>query len=157
MSGITKIVKKRLGCFTNKNMNTACPFQLPLFMPRICIDTHVMLQDGCNTHIYDKFPDVETLILNNCEKNFVYFNLNSTNFPNLKTIISNSHPCDWDVMHRLQTHDDYKVYLIDKYYERYYERWWDNSHPYIIPITPYEYEKMISIDYQKEDPMLLDP
>jgi hypothetical protein len=65
-------------------------------------------------HPYDgpKFPDVEILVMNGCDKNFVYYWLNKRIFPNVKEIWLNSHPCDSSVLGRFK---NAIIYLSDRF------------------------------------------
>lgn len=112
-----------------------------------------MFHKGFDSHVNDIFPTTKTLIFNNCDKNFVYYNVSSRKFPVLETIISNSHPCDWDVLRRFKDNPDYEAYLIDKYYSKYENRWYKFD-TYIKSISPDKYEKMIGV-YEKEEPEFL--
>lgn len=59
----------------------------------------------------------KVLFMNNCEKNFVYFNLNKQIFPEVKYIFLNgSNPCDSNVLRRFQNS---QIYLSEIYYDSY--------------------------------------
>jgi hypothetical protein len=57
------------------------------------------------------FPVVENLFLLDCDKNFVFFWLNCSTFPNVKKIYLSSHPCDPNVFNRFIA---YKTYMKEK-------------------------------------------
>ena len=42
----------------------------------------------------------ETLFVENCNKNFIYYWLHENNFPNIKKVYLLSHPCEKIVLHR---------------------------------------------------------
>jgi hypothetical protein len=65
------------------------------------------------------FPNTVTIFLTHCDKNFVYYWLNKTTFPNVKTIYLRCHPCEHDVLHRFP---ESNIYLSD-YYSIYKDRW----------------------------------
>ena len=136
---------KKIASFTLSNMNINSVNATKLLRPsRICTDKNVMFIGGYNSHIIDKFPNTKTLILNNCEKNFVYYNLNSRIFPNLEKVYSDSHPCDPDVLHRFANNPKYQAFLVNNYYIKYNNRWWDKNHPYIVPISDEYFNAYIS-------------
>jgi hypothetical protein len=77
------------------------------------------------------FPKTKVLFLFGCDKNFVYYNLTKSNFPELCNLYSDSHPCEYSVMHRHQNNLGYVGYLTPNYYDHYLDIWWDKDIPHI--------------------------
>lgn len=63
------------------------------------------------------FPKCEKLFVEQCEKNFFFFFVNKKNFPKLKELWLNSHPCESNIFYE----GIEKIVLVD-YYER-YKKW----------------------------------
>jgi len=85
----------------------------------------VEIRDCGDIHPYRNgpiFKGTETLFMNSCDKNFVYYWLNNQTFPNVKTIYLSSHPCEYPVMRRFPQS---QIYLND-WYQRYKTRWADD-------------------------------
>lgn len=76
--------------------------------------------------------ECETLVLDQCDKNFVYYWLDSGVFPNVRNIFLLSHPCEPNVFSRWYNIQKYypsktipNIFLAH-YYERYKNRWADD-------------------------------
>jgi hypothetical protein len=67
------------------------------------------------------FPDVETVIMQRCDKNFVYYWANKAPFPNMKKLYMLSHPCDPGMFHHWD-HMGVDVFLTERF-KHYKERW----------------------------------
>lgn len=65
------------------------------------------------------FSRAHAVQLDGCDKNFVYYWLNTYTFPVAKEIILNSHPCEMDVLCRFR---DQAVMYLDPRFSRYKER-----------------------------------
>jgi len=76
---------------------------------------------GLSLQRYDDivFRDVDTLLLLDCDKNFVYYNLNKIIFPNLKRIGLFSDPCEYRVLMRYD--DSVEIGVTDETPKK---RWW---------------------------------
>jgi len=75
--------------------------------------------------------ECETLVVDACDKNFVYYWINSTVFKNVKTIFLLSHPCEPAFFSRWYNIQKYyhdrpvpTIYLAT-WYSRYRNRWAD--------------------------------
>ena len=92
---------------------------------------------GCgDIHLFEsppRFPRAEVIFMRDCDKNFVYYWLGKSTFPNVRKIYLDSHPCQYEVAHRFG--EKVMLYMRKEYYNHYYGRWWDKSVPYIRPIT----------------------
>lgn len=97
-------------------------------------------------HPGPQFPSVEKLFVRDCDKNFVYYWLNKSHFPNVKTIYLDCHPCEYPVAHRFK---DSAQLFMDEFYYKYYGggRWWTKDNQYITPIST----KDILKEVQKEE------
>lgn len=70
-----------------------------------------------------KFPAAKEVWLDHCDKNFVYYWLYPSNFPQVERIYLNSHPCEYRVMHRFSS--DVQIFL-SSHYSSYKTRWADD-------------------------------
>ena len=101
----------------------------------------VCLEGGNNSHLKAIFPRCETLFIDDCEKNYVYYNLDTHHFPNVKKIYINSHPCEYSVLHRhFLVNGEIEIFLSEKWYYYYKERWFAEG-SYIKPIKSEDMEK----------------
>ena len=110
----------------------------------------VCLRGGDNSHLSATFPECETLFVINCEKNYVYYNLDTIRFPNVKKIYTNSHPCEYSVLHRhFLVNGEIEIFLEEKWYHHYKDRWFSEG-SYIKPL---QNEKMMDElkKYMNED------
>jgi hypothetical protein len=130
----------------------------------VILNKTLIISECYNSFLTSTFPSVETLFLDKCEKNFIYYNVNTHYFPNVKTIYCNSHPCEPQVLQRhhymysKQSDNDeneISIYLTKMWIEFYKKRWFSSA-DYIQSITTekmydimntYEVEELI---YEKE-------
>jgi len=68
------------------------------------------------------------IVFHNCDKNFVYYWLLplETVFPCVNSVLLNSHPCEKDVLKKLQQKKHVNVYLTSRWWQ-YKERWVPNA------------------------------
>lgn len=141
-------IRKPLGVFTISNMNQL--YTNKKQQSRVCRDESVIFKDGVDTHIIDVFPYTKTLFFHNCDKNFVYYNINTKKFPNLQNFYCISHPCDFSVMHRFANKPDYNGYLTSLYYHKYLNIWWHPTTRHVKELTDENYahilESFIEVD-----------
>lgn len=76
--------------------------------------------------------DSETVYLTSCDKNFIYYWMNTRNFPKVKTLYLFSHPCEPDVMHRFP---DTQIYLGESYLT--YKKRWVNDLDNVVLHNPF--------------------
>ena len=89
----------------------------------------------------NKFSQTHTLFLNRCDKNFTFYHLCPSIFPNVRKIYLNSHPCEYSVVHRFPRNIHF--FMEEGYYQRYATRW---EYKYnVVPVS----EKQISAVLQK--------
>ncbi|CAH6420003.1 Hypothetical protein HVR_LOCUS1056 [uncultured virus] len=95
----------------------------------------VILKGFGDIHPFNNGPKflANTLFVHNCDKNFVYYWVNKSVFPNMKKLYLMSHPCEPEVLN--QRID--RIYLANSYL-RYKNRW----APRCNNVTMMEYEKM---------------
>lgn len=116
----------------------------------------VLLSQCANSFLAVQFPHAETLFVDECEKNFVYYNINTRYFPNVKTIYCNSHPCESMVLKRhhdmyIQENnpDEITIYLTEQWMDMYKQKWFRNEE-YIKGITKVEMYKIMG-SYEVEE------
>lgn len=145
VSSLNTNVKKPLGVFTISNMNRLETVQYSnnKQQSRICTDEAVIFKHGVDSHIIDLFPYTKTLFFHNCEKNFVFYNLNSKKFPNLEKLYCLAHPCDFAVMHRFANKPEYTGYLTTPFYRRYLNRWWYPTTRHVKELTDENYKDIL--------------
>ena len=133
-------LRKPLGVFTLINMNRLETSKyIDKHQSRVCTNEAVIFKHGVDCHILDKFPYTKTLFFHNCEKNFVYYNLNTKKFPNLEKMYCLAQPSDFSVLHRFAAKPDYTGYLISPYYRQYLNKWWYPTTRHIKEITEENY------------------
>lgn len=124
----------------------------------VILNKTLIISECYNSFLTSTFPNVETLFLDKCEKNFVYYNVNTHYFPNVKTIYCNSHPCEGQVLQRHHymyskqsdnSSNEISIYLTEMWMELYKKRWFSSA-DYIQGITT---DKMYDImnTYEVED------
>lgn len=94
------------------------------------------------THV---FVDALVVFLFECDKEFIFFNINKHVFPNLYNLYCTSHPYNFGVMHRLQDNIGYTAFIVEEHYNQYHGIWWDDDTPHIKSIT----KKDILNEYDK--------
>jgi hypothetical protein len=125
--------KRPLAVFSYDMLNTTLMYDTT---PRNCVNTIVMFNDGYDCRLKDEFPHVREVIFNNCDENFLYKNICRRIFPNLQLIMSNSSPCEFEVLHRLSEDPQYMAHLTEEHYNKKREIWWTRyEHQYIQPIS----------------------
>lgn len=74
------------------------------------------------------FKNAKRLIVDNCDKNFVYYWIDKVVFPNLETLYLVSHPCESAVLNR-----QIKTIFLHERYRRYKDRWSRRNNITIVP------------------------
>jgi len=94
MSSLSKCIRRigRVGIFTRRNMNVSWDLNFNKSLTRVCTNKTLLFIGGVDDILRDEFPNVETVIFEDCDKNFVNYNMNNKLFPNLRAVISNSYP-----------------------------------------------------------------
>jgi hypothetical protein len=111
---------------------------------KVILNNNVVLTGYGDVHP-DRFGPVfmcKKLWMFHCNKNFVYYWLDRSTFPNLQTVYLNSHPCEESVLHRGFP----KMYLHERF-ESYKRRWAaDRSDVELISETEYQktLQKLVS-------------
>lgn len=101
---------KRFAKFTIHNTNASW-YNVPR---NICKNKNVYFERGYDNLIKDTFPYAQTVIFNDCDKNFFNYNFNKKIFPKVKTVITNCHPNDFYVLNR---YSDVDVYLHERWHK----------------------------------------
>ena len=139
-------IMKPLAKFTYNNFNR---FDIPKWRNkypkgRVCLDKSVLFKDISDCSTWDTFPYTTTVIINNCDKNFIYYNLNTNTFPSLERLVTNSNPCDFGVMHRFATKDNYVGYIHSVQYYKYLGSWWYKTTRHVKEITDEDYNDFLN-------------
>lgn len=86
---------------------------------------HVMITDvpfGIS-HFSGTYPAITHLILDDCDKNFIYVGVSRRSFPNVKNMWLFSHPCGGgggDQLYYTFERDDFKLVVLDEYEKYFY-------------------------------------
>jgi hypothetical protein len=78
----------------------------------------VRIKDGGNTHrdlLKTQFPLCTTLFFDNLDKNYMYYMVHPTIFPNLKTLYTSSIIAEYDQLNRFPS--DFKYYFESNVFE----------------------------------------
>lgn len=86
----------------------------------------------------------DTIFLDNCDKNFIYYWLDKNTFPFAKTIYLSSHPCEHDVLER----DFDRIILSSNNAD--YKRKWAKNNDNVSVLDKKEIDDMIE-SYETED------
>lgn len=112
----------------------------------------VLLQDMGDIHPrFSVVCECETLIVDRCNKNFVYYWLGNQfrkteeTFPKVKNIYLGSHPCEPGTLQRLDRLPNTVTHLREDWYLHYKKRWlnYDVDSP-VVMISNTDYDKMLS-------------
>lgn len=156
---VMKLAMPKVAKFTQHNMNAGWVNQEKL--KRTCLNQVVLFERGCDDILRDVFPNVETVIFEDCDKNFFHYNfLKKEIFPNIQTVISNCHPCEPHTLHQ-RNREKIDIFLTERWVDC--KRNWMNTNymtdqdeiaPYIHPVTDEEFKDFIEgLSYT--DPMFL--
>lgn len=109
--------------------------------------TCILSQLG-DIHPHNDGPIIKahTVVLDQCDKNFVYYWLDERTFPCMKELILNSHPCDPGVVRWMVKRPHIRISVHENWY-RYINRWNHNGDieaPHIKPISDVEYRKLLN-------------
>ena len=118
------------------------------FFRRTCYENNILFKGVSDGIIYENFPLAETVVFNKCGGKFVFDNLKPENFPSVKTVITDSHPHDPEVLHRMGNINGGKVFLIDYYYYSYLS--WFENYPYIEGISKEDMDLLMN-EYKIRD------
>ena len=103
---------------------------LPKIIKKTYDNIYEPIPDTVHDIWFDKFPlggpvqnfpkltNIKNIYVIDCDKNFVYYHINKTYFPNVEKIYLASHPCESDVLQQ----ENVKIYLVN-WYQTYYDRW----------------------------------
>src|SRR5687767_14227914 len=101
---------------------------------KIVQNNNVMIRECVDIHPYTKAPifiNCNTIFFEKCDKNMIYYWMNTFTFPNVNNIyLLKSHPCDPTVFYRFHNTDT-KIYLSQDYL-RYKNRWAEGNDNVII-------------------------
>lgn len=128
-------------CFINKN-------RLFDLTNKIVLNKRIVLDEIFHSHPipnHPVFPNTEHLFLYHCDKNYTYYHLTKTIFPNVNTIYCLTHPCDPRVFNEFL---HCKIYLSSNH-SRYKTRWFDENENIVLVNHNDCVEKMNS--EEKED------
>ena len=105
---------------------------------KVINNKNIILSRYGDIHPFSNGPvfNCENLIMEGCDKNFVYYWMNQQTFPNAKNVYLNSHPCDYDVLGR-----QFKNIYLHESYSRYKERWGGKN---VKVISDKDYESLIN-------------
>lgn len=87
----------------------------------------------------------QTVVLDNCDKNFVYYRLNGRTFPFMNTLVLNSHPCEPAIVWWMVKRPHIRISVHESRYS-YINRWCPDVNkdaPHIKPISDAEYRKLL--------------
>ncbi|XWV25954.1 hypothetical protein QJ857_gp1126 [Tupanvirus soda lake] len=140
-------------------------FDLPLNGSRIAwnnlnnkiIKNEIVILEGFDDiHPHNEGPifTANKVFLLSCDKNFVYYWLNKSTFPNASVIYLSSHPCELVVFYR-----NFNEICLHDHYKHYKKRWADDLENVKIITTKeindelakYVNEDIIFEDNKKED------
>lgn len=103
---------------------------------------------GFENHKFINHPEFlsKHIFVEGCDKNYVYYYVNHTNFPNLEELYLMSHPCEPNTLWRFYNK---KVYLSD-FYKNYKKRWAPENENLII----LSHDEMLNmLNSYKEEPV----
>lgn len=102
---------------------------------KIIQNRNICIESMPDINLYNLKPkfECETLFLNECNKNFIYYNLNNKIFPYVKSVYLRSHPCEYAVIRQFSISADPKTYppgrlsylqlYVHERYQGLLERW----------------------------------
>jgi|SaaInlStandDraft_5_1057022.scaffolds.fasta_scaffold00192_26 hypothetical protein len=134
----------------NNNNHSIINFKPPI--KYLTFDNKAICFTNCNnSFLTGYFPKVETLFINNCNKNFVYYNLNPILFPNVTTIFCNSYPdelylfCHHAMFNKrsfikqeyyLNYYNNLNILITEDMFDQCFIKWYINNNiPYIKKIS----------------------
>ncbi|MBA3756248.1 MAG: hypothetical protein H0X02_08520 [Nitrosomonas sp.] len=109
--------------------------------------TCILSQLG-DIHPYHDGPVIQahTVVLDNCDKNFVFYWLNSRTFPYMNTLVLNSHPCEPSIVRWIARRSHMRTLVHENRYS-YINRWCRDvktEASQIQPISDAEYRKLLT-------------
>lgn len=123
------------------------------YVPFQCTNEDVIIHNGTDAYLVYEFPKAKTVIFNNCDANFLYYNFTKQKFPMLETFYTNTHPCGPTVLARFADKPEYQSYLTSNYYKKYLNRWWVEDTHYINEISEFNYDAFLG-SVKQESPDL---
>lgn len=132
---------------TWKDVSKYTPKEWENLQGKIIKNKNVILTRYGDIHPFPNGPkfECENLILNNCNKNFVYYWLDKKTFPKVKNVFLGSHPCEFEVLARM----DSDIYVHDMF-ERYTRRGGNQDRKNVKVILDEDYQKVLN-DYDSEE------
>jgi hypothetical protein len=119
---------------------------------KVILNKTVCIQQcGDNKNLFNKAPvfkGCETLFFMHNDKNFVYYWMDHTTFPNVKNIYFMGHPCEYGCLHRFRKAHMYLSTCSSKNY-------WKDGATYITDIESKEILALIKT--LKPEPFIIDP
>jgi hypothetical protein len=97
--------------------------RLDTLMNKFITNKNILLTNYNDIHPFKHHPlfiNAETLFVLECDKNFVYYWINTHAFPNVKNVYLCAHPCDSRVLKR-----KFNIHLSPKY--KSYAKWIDEN------------------------------
>lgn len=76
------------------------------------------------------FPDAKSLSVRSCDKNWAYYHIDKSIFPQAHQVVLFSHPCEYPVAHRFP-----RTFMDEGNYRHYLDRWWTKTDGHIIPVS----------------------
>ena len=76
------------------------------------------------------FPDVQSLSVRSCDKNWSYYHIDKRIFPQAQQVILFSHPCEFPVVYRFP-----RTFIDEGHYRQYLGRWWNKEDDNVIQVS----------------------
>jgi hypothetical protein len=110
------------------------------YIPFHCLDKEVIIHNGTDAYLTYEFPKARTVIFNNCDSNFLYYNFTRQKFPVLQRFYTNGEPCEPSVLRRFANNPDYIGYITSNHYRKHLNKWWTEDTHYLKEIEQFDYE-----------------
>jgi hypothetical protein len=111
---------------------------------KTCLNKNIRIssQKHMFTNIF--FPDAETLFMDDCNKEFVFYNFRKHIFPRIETLFINCNPGKFDTLHRFADKEEYNVFITSDLYKKFSGKWWDKNIDYIKEISHDNYSEVLN-------------
>ena len=129
------------------HLNGYCT-QLSTLKNKIITNKYILLTNYNDIHPFKQHPvfiDASTLVILDCDKNFVYYWMNKYAFPNVKIVYLCAHPCEPEVLRR----DFDKIYLASRFKD--YKKRWTHENQTNIDLVELEEVKDVFGRFKKEN------
>ena len=133
----------------SKNSISQSPLKINPAKLDIIRNKNILLSECWNSFMCATFPNAETLFIDKCEKNFVFYNFNTLYFPNVKHVYINCHPCESRVLHR-HLEVGTTIHLVDFWMDIYKKRWSLEKYEHIKNIDKDTFNSLIA-SYELEE------